>query len=425
MIQYYDGPMTVFDARVICVQPTLSNTMVDANTTLLPPSISGNLHIGKSHPALSEYSSDNPTSSRFNCSLPTQVDQIPNNYAAHHWALAICDLGDETATLSEGLWMNQTDSFSRNTWAWLVLNVTGNVTEWENGLPDPKSPIEQVQAPDSSWASVGHANLRVDVTLCVNDPVPFDYLLSCQKTNNTDSDAYIHWNATTGMYDTGLVRNLLGATRQEIPQEKRSTYDFQVPSNWSAAEVPRKSTNRTMSWLWIAVVAGDDELKETFPTYFLTNYGQGRGIHRTHIAIFQDIMHDTRNAALAMQSLFTTLMSTAYYDFLPEFDISGNATLEERSSIELPTGFRFFCLVLILLGIHFSLIFITMHLFLSKTTSSMLGNAWQPILQLAVEDRVHSIPHGHSLTDREILKSVKPKDMPRGKIRIGRTYHDD
>lgn len=63
-------------------------------------------------------------------------------------------------------------------------------------------------------------------------------------------------------------------------------------------------------------------------------------MRRTHCALFKDTIQNNDLAegpAKAMQTLYTVLMQMAYYDYSPQFDVSGPAEMSVARLATVPS----------------------------------------------------------------------------------------
>ncbi|RMJ14456.1 hypothetical protein CDV36_005881 [Fusarium kuroshium] len=129
--------------------------------------------------------------------------------------------------------------------------------------------------------------------------------------------------------------------------------------------------------------------------------------HPAHSSVFQSIIQQTGDPALAVQALMTRLYQMQYYDFLPDFDFK--QTTETIYSTERITPSRWTGLLIVfcLVAAHLLLVFITMVLFISRTRGSALGNIWQAVSQMASPETRQILESTDSRRDDEMKACVK------------------
>jgi hypothetical protein len=105
-------------------------------------------------------------------------------------------------------------------------------------------------------------------------------------------------------------------------------------------------------------------------------------VHPTYSELVQSILQSDRNRpAQAMQALSTMVFTSWYYDHLPYFDISTNATIARWVQVLAPTTCQGFVTVCVIILCHFILLAVILHLFLRQTRYSRLQDVWQVFSQ--------------------------------------------
>lgn len=271
------------------------------------------------------------------------------------------------------------------------------------------------------WQSLrfSGSNVGIDVSLCFFNPNDATYLITADSTRDGQEPS-LRWSDSTDKHASQEVRDFLGATLPQRPPVDRGQLRLHPPANWTEARRPRM-------YLWDSIVfsVGTDAV----PMFLAGIFGGFKVPHRNHVGLFQDVMaHTGGNAALALQALFTTLMQTVYYDYLPEFDASDNVTLLFTQSAVIPrrwVGFYSFCAVF---AAHLALVVLITAKYLRETRISLLGNAWHAVTQV-----VASLPRGREdllasteKTDDEVEKDLR--DNPYGPrvsiVTSAKTHHE-
>jgi hypothetical protein len=78
---------------------------------------------------------------------------------------------------------------------------------------------------------------------------------------------------------------------------------------------------------------------------FISGAISWHSVHRSHATISQDIIHQTGNPALALETLYTILLQMAYYDILSEYDISSPARWQVLGVLNIPHHWRAFSVI--------------------------------------------------------------------------------
>ncbi|RSL91025.1 hypothetical protein CEP52_014400 [Fusarium oligoseptatum] len=129
--------------------------------------------------------------------------------------------------------------------------------------------------------------------------------------------------------------------------------------------------------------------------------------HPAHSSVFQSIIQQTGDPALAVQALMTRLYQMQYYDFLPDFDFKQTTETIYSTERIAPSRWTGLLIVFCLVAAQLLLVFITMVLFISRTRGSALGNIWQAVSQMASPETRQILESTDSRRDDEMKACVK------------------
>tara|TARA_R110002003_G_scaffold267_2_gene17895 strand:+ start:2561 stop:4783 length:2223 start_codon:yes stop_codon:yes gene_type:complete len=441
----YHGPITVVDERVVCVKPQLSDLIVDIprNTR---NTIRGNFAFNNTHPDVIQFS-DGVAS--FNCSI-SNLPQTRGDF----WQLSLCELGGLVGGLRDGIQSAVVTSYDTETGepnyqdtidltvAWLLINVTTsanfNYTEmWDDtGDGNVHISLTPLETPDGPWAQAKDNNITVDTSLCLMKPITDVYMTGVSSTWDTASgDRLLYWNISK--YDTTELRirfNALGpadsylfldedAETGNLTQEDRGILGLDPVADWNSTRAALKYNSKYSDYNLLMMQSvfkprDNDQYNENQnDTFLLIPDESAFTIHRSLLWIVLDILSNTRNPALALQSLAHCVMSTAYYDFYNSFDLDAeDPVYTEVETRYVPVQPKHIYVVLALLGLHAVLILIALVLFLIRTEMSLLGNSWQAVAQVMSSDTAEAMHHGTMATDHEVRTAVRAQ-----RIRIARS----
>lgn len=408
-IRSYEGPATVVDARVICIRPRLSIRSVSMtdSTTL---SLSGTFVLGGTYNGLeTEYAG----TSDFSCLVATgRANQKPPQRS-----ISLCPVYSSPALMLGGV----RPDLSSHTTAYLLINSTATSDAWQDSSLGGIGPLTETSQPQGTWQSLRlkiAPDVGIDATLCFANPLPWNYQISATSSGD-GFEPTLRWNVTTGAYNSGAARSLLGAVPAPAAPEDRGLLRLTAPANWSTAVIP--DAPKTINYIWSALrtrtrnVTLSLSLREN-------DGGDGEQLlvpHRAHIGLFQDILARTGgNAALALQALFFTMLQMAYADYAAEFEVAAEATaLFSREAI-IPVqwrGFMGFCAVT---GTHIALVLAVAAVFLVRTRISMLGNAWQAVGQAAELAGGETVQAAAERTDKEVKKHLRAAGRAETRVRL-------
>ena len=216
-------------------------------------------------------------------------------------------------------------------------------------------------------------------------------LTTTSRLKTTDHEELsLSWNPMSSTYDTRGIRRMLGATIEHLSLRDCVVFALKQPSNWQPVAENRPQNDKTIgyiseTWLYgfggfngVGSENGDGSQRAAV----FTSEGKAsylNSVHRSHTAIALDILNRTKNPMLALQEIMTITMQMSFYDFLQQFDVSSPADCTISSDVEIPLQWNGFATIIIHLLLHFSLVLISISLFLRRTELSLLGNAWQAV----------------------------------------------
>lgn len=417
----YVGPSTVMDARVVCVRPRISITdaNVTASTTL---NLWGSVSWDGQYEGLRSYPD---TESEFTCLLVPGSDE---DVGPPQRKVSLCTVDGTLGFLQGGV----RDDRELYTAAYLVINSTATTEGWlpflqsktESGTNGYSGTLDAadftVSGASGTWEGLrlGSSTVGIDATLCFANPIPWNYQIEAES--GTDGqEPVLRWNASTGAYRSGVVRDFLGASREPRRPEDRGLLRILSPlsSNWSAADTDTAMNITTINYVWSAVAPTSQPVVLNLVSTVLP--GDPVVPHRQHVGLFQEVLaHTDGNAALAVQALFTTLAQMAYNDYMAEFDVSGPAAVRFSRGVVMPLqwkGFVGFCAVV---AAHVVLVFVVAGLFLARTTTSLLGNAWQAVGQVVAVAEREMLLASVEKTDEEVDGYLRRHGASERRVRI-------
>jgi hypothetical protein len=431
ILREYNGPMTVVDARVVCVKPTVSKLAVGGG---FYASVNGTFDWKDTHPDLISATEVEGIGIQANCSIPFSDYYTVSSY----WSTSHCAIGTLAARLAGGITPDNDDPdlSTGHTSAHLLLNVTGSIKDWNVSLP-LGTELQQTQSGGPSWTRYAHNNVSIDFSLCFFNPNPHSYSVTATSESDAPDEALLY-NGTSTSYDTTNLRTMYGATKKPLTPVERFQLQLKPKSNWNDSRVETVYKVATEEFIWDTLgrvgyeqIYANVNYSEPDPyagvgstSMFSDTAPPEYSVHRSHAVIFQDILRDTGNPAVALQTLFTTLLQMAYYDFLFEYDTQAPAKYKLSGYLEIPRRWSALGVILGLLGLHFALTFTAVRMFLKQTEMSLLGNAWQAVSQVVSTDTAAVLHHGATTTDREVRGTMKQNGSSDSRIRIAKSLTD-
>lgn len=430
-LRNFSGLATVLDSRVQCIRPQL--TMEKAHFTpgafALTGLISGNSGQG----------------SNFSCVLP-QLDVGEDGSVPEEWQISITYLGAfANASLGPVQSEFQTSASSNQYgMTFVVVNLTmGATPEWIRVLGIDSSEFGTFGSPGASplyhsnrreWLDLlftENASLVMSVSTCY---ASYDTtILAIEASSGTNrTEPVATYDVQSQSYDYSSVRLQLGQSspgHTNPSPDDRGVLSITKRSSWK----PGVEDYPNASWVQNAVtlnVDGDPvdfELASSAETN-LTAYlydgdnpagawpGEARiGTDPSTTALFQQILKEQGSIAFAIQSILTVFTGMTYYDQLEQFNNIGDINTTAFILVSRPSSVRGITAVTVVLSVHLLLMAIVIQRFVSQSTLSTIGNAWQTIAQIrqAGSDTEILVQNAALATDGEIETRVVEERLNR------------
>lgn len=252
--------------------------------------------------------------------------------------------------------------------SWLLLNATADRDAWNPLFQESNTTSVTWQIASSDvWTTVSHGNVGFDITLCFTNPAPSNHYVEISNPANQE-EPIISWNPKSSTYHTREIRRMLGATTEHLSLKDRGVFALQQSSDWQPITengLQYKNTIYYISRSWFYGFGGYNGVRSensdgSQRAAIFTSEGMPpypNSVHRSHTALAMDILNETKNPALALQALMNIVMQMSYYDFLQQFDVSVPANYTMSSNVEIPVQWKGFEPVIVLLLLHFGLVF--------------------------------------------------------------------
>lgn len=445
VLRDYDGPATVVDSRVRCVRPSIDIH----NITFLAASSGG---------SRSNYEIAIAGKVRSQGRLPGQIDGEEEAFSdglegvflisvvariyypnATDWRLsyALVPSFSDVSGFSNNVLAPENTGFATlilmnatgNGWQEVLDNVTNYSVSQENPIVGP---YEWNQTTSGLWTELGPSNSTADIglsaTLCYANFESNHYIIHADEGEDFTESKNMTWVPEAHTYSTSTVRQMLDIWSEDLTPKQRGILRLHAPANgnWSTLKIPETDSD----YITTPVTTGLRKLINpdayTGDTAHLgvgwgasaafTPFSSYNGVHKTHAALFQDIIKRTSNPALAFQAFFTIIEQMTYYDLLPQFDITGNASYSLSKRVEVPAQWIGFGAVMGLLVLHAVLLVLAVVLFTARTEHSLLGNAWQAIAQVNSSDTLETVHWASNMTDVEVKRLLRMNSFEENEV---------
>jgi hypothetical protein len=247
-------------------------------------------------------------------------------------------------------------------------------------------------------------------------------------------EPYVELQSQGKAFDTTSIR------RQLLTTQYNATFEQRGVLNLSGGEILNDIARRRSKWKpgnsqellvdifnistfpWLIESIFPLSISRTYCTYRFRHWDTGGHNDILQSRIFHDILEETGSPALALQGHLTILLSMAYYNWLPLFDASSNASMSVFISRLAPVSTSGYQTVIGIIASHTIVCSIITIMFLRKTKYSSVGNTWSVSAQVVNAEQAQIILQDSTLkSDKEIKKELKGADNLRKRYRIALT----
>ncbi|KAH7003096.1 hypothetical protein EDB82DRAFT_564254 [Fusarium venenatum] len=293
-------------------------------------------------------------------------------------------------------------------------DTTGKPSKVE--IPDNLQNLTSVR--DGPWTTVHTADglEAFNATVCYisqNLPHRYNVTMSGRAIDGEPESLYEWSDITTQGNGTGILKQL-GVGVSSGSTKDRDILDLEVHSDPELWADPNDEARVQTAYglLWTTLVEYSLLGSWSFAGRIMTNNILSQSIwptHPEHSAVVQNIIQETGDPAQAMQALVFRFYQMLYYDWLPNYKPTHQVTTVNAKDVLIPGQWTGLVVVLVIIIVHFIITAATMYLFAQRTTSSLLGNAWQAVSQM-VSPETHDVIRaagGEGMKDKEVAQLVK------------------
>ncbi|KAL8697513.1 MAG: hypothetical protein Q9224_002273 [Gallowayella concinna] len=428
MLRDFAGDAIVVDSRVRCVRPQLG--MLKAHYAAGPTfGLTGRVTIIPGQ--------EKDFGSVLNYPTTRQTETTPDD-----WQIGLSYLGRFSNASFAPIHSEFRQASSNGSYgmAFLVINITtGSLLEWQAVLGTDADEFgtfggtgaqPKAYRGRKEWADLlftANESLVMSATLChaAYDSAVLDVAASGGQSNRTEPTPRYSIHSKSNDYTT--IRHQLGQKShgpQPLTPEDRGILSISKRESW----LPGQGDYPRSSWLADAVTLtlhGDpsysfDYISASSSTENITAnlYDASSSIYawkgETRLspdpsitALFQEILNSRGDIAFALQSILTVFTGMVYYDQLERFNSPNEITTTPFIIISRPQSIRGITAVTVVLSIHLILMSVILHIFLSKTSLSTIGNSWQTLAQIARGDALELVNVAALSTDSAVEERVK------------------
>ncbi|KAF5675457.1 hypothetical protein FCIRC_7441 [Fusarium circinatum] len=372
-LESYNGPALVANVRTVCRAPPLQNSSISAHGMISP-------HFGDPKDSVSAVlNTTGPSECMLYCRDEGELTG---------WPVSLCDYSGSFMPQPK-LPIDPKTGRKHSFQAMLVVNSTTNIAtdgfRDTNGGPPPKRPRDLTYEMGDVWTKAYDTNGDhvLSASFCFFNTYPaqiYNVGMTGRQTTKEPSlnagkidSAHLQLgnkedSTKRGILDLDIGPRLNFSSRlvdfvEGVPMEDGPTHD----PYYRTLRLEHPSMSST-TW---GMMSPAQEVE------------QGWASNLAHISLFQSIIQETKDHAMAVQGLMTRLYQMVYYNWLEEYDLKYPVSTIHTQDRLIPTRWTGLIIVLILVAVHLGLVFSTIALFVLKTKASAFGKIWHTLAQTA------------------------------------------
>ncbi|KAF2971648.1 hypothetical protein GQX73_g2019 [Xylaria multiplex] len=434
-LRRYEGPGFVLSSRVACMPPVFSNSqfMTEHAENLFDYGyIEGSLQYeetftraGISPPRLCNSKRCLPTS--FDCDIYVRPGDVSDRYSAESPINSFCfpDPINMTA-YSSSYWDLNDDPWGPEASTILVISSNVNESYWsespEQPIPTPNYTV------NGEWSNFElESGYFVNISLCfMGLNVMFSEVnltLTVDKTTNTAEKKAI----MSGLaIDTTDIQVLLGADPSIQSPTERGVFSIghieDDPNFLFIADgngpLSLGQNNTSVMESYLLYMAQAQRSNATITACDPCDGYTTQSANPIYANIFSSILSRTNRAAVALQSVYTVLGQTVYYDLLDKYDQPYKTNVTSSKTIKLPQQSLGLLAVIILATSSLVAIGAMTALFSRHSHYTLLGETWHTLSQVISSETEAILDGKVILPDDSMEKHFKGEDHY---VKLGRS----
>jgi hypothetical protein len=425
-LTHYAGMATFFDTRVACARPDHDRSDVRIKATF---NTTGGMRL--SAYGFVDSTVDIPrfngtSGGNFSCEvvIPQETEQAGIPSFTIEWPVVLCWINNASGALVSNMhatplspWqdMQLAGTFGEK---YLIINYTTTLSGWES-LFQKATSIGSVEAKSvafedrAEWAEItmNQTGISLAVSLCYTAAAVQHRRIDTIRQSDRVNEPSATWNLTSVSFNTSSIRRQLDATASPLSQSTRAVFELPDFNSTSSSWVSYAPTGTyigegamppmlMLSSALLSMALAKEHGASVPMCYGCVSF-EGGHINHLQTAVFNQILQDTSSPGKALQALETSFYAQWYYSNLYLFDAAANATVWSNLPVEVPVRKTFLSAVVTAVVVHLVMCAGVTFVFLTGTSHSLLGNAWQVIAQVRGKEIDGLLGNG-SLTDREV-----------------------
>ncbi len=283
----------------------------------------------------------------------------------------------------------------------------------------------------------------VRLSLCFTNFGTRDMIVHSSRNQNA-TEPIISYDSFYLKFVTDSVRRLLNATSSSPSPSERGILSMRGPKSWRHAEGehnpyangPAGIEESVLGNLTSTIRPGQEWAANNFTImlcqYCAPNINQDNAsfVNQQLSQIYSDALNATDHPSIALPALLTIVYTSAYYDILPQFTLSGLTQIVSFVETLIPVSIVPLIAVVLIVSLHLLLLVVIIVMFVHSGTLSLLGSVWPAIAQLLQAEDIHRWAVSDTvinIRDKEVLAKIKTEgsDVVHYRLHARRVYQDD
>lgn len=402
-LEYYSGVAFVTDRPTWCISPDLSNLTLEyiegsqygpESGTFLNAMVKAEFDqpwFAQNFPGISE---DGATRDISHCILNTPH----HGDGAGTWPLSLClEWAERTMKFYH---LSNSDDFLP------ALLVNSSLTS-DTNIGELAGLRTEKQGP---WTSIigGKGQQVVQASLCFIPSEDSEASIVSMSGHGILSETNVTWNRLMDPDSNSRILRQLGVGIDPQDLDTRGLLSLQVYE-----KIGNKSTGAFTDMRQVLEETSthrgwglmDGNWTDSRPLY---------GAHAAHASVFQGVIQETLNPALAIDALLFRFQQMLFYDRLQYFDWEEAVTTAHSTAALIPVRWTGLLVLLGVMGVHFLVISVTIVVFVWRTRLSTLGDSWQAVAQMVSPSTREIIETADRMRDKEVAVWVKSTGLDVG-----------
>ncbi|KAL6922274.1 hypothetical protein ACHAPO_010109 [Fusarium lateritium] len=424
-LEFYEGPAVVVNQRTACFAPTFERTVLKYQQS--DSEVTSGLYLNASF-AVENQTDFLGSASTSPKNIICRVHNEWNTTLDHNTLpISLCSSTADAISTKNGT-KNPLSGWAYSFNSVLLVNSGSSLNGIVPTYDDKTGKPSKVEIPDNlknlTFTSDGPWTMAhttdgleaFNATVCyISQNLPHRYNVTISgRAIDGEPESLYEWSDISTQGNGTSILKQLGVGVSSESTKHRDILDLEVhsdPELWADPDEEAR-VQTAYALLWTTLVEYSLLGSWSFAGRIMTNNILAQFIwptHPEHSAVVQNILQETGDPAQAMQALVFRFYQMLYYDWLPNYKPTHQVTTVNAKDVLIPGQWTGLVVVLAIIIVHFIVTAATMYLFAQRTTSSLLGNAWQAVSQMVSPETQDVIraAGGEGMKDKEVAQLVK------------------